>query len=621
MTAADPRIHAALFVGAFGLYALTATPGAFWLDSSELAAAGITLGVPHAPGHPLYVILAYAASLVPLGPVGFRIALLSAAFGALSVALLYQITHELIRLWDKAAKAQWYAWLPALTFALCDALWFQSVRAEVYTLHLALTLGLFVLALRWRHQASRSLAPLITGAFVLGLGAGNHHLLLLAACPALAIFLIGERAQRPRVWAALPTLFGFLFVGLLIYLLLPLRALHDPMVNYGHPNTLPRFLNVVAATVFTSSVTGVETPWAENFQGALEMFLASLGPLWLLLGPVGLWALWRRQAQLATALAVAIGGNLATKLLMVLDPTNPDAAGYFQLSIALTLSLGGVALAMLSTSSRAGRITALSAALGACMITLALLPLERVDLSDLKGPEVVDTSMHLHSPPEALIMTSFFGHHFNGLYQRAVAGYRPDLEVLHQGFEDHIEGGRPFMESATRRIPALTPALEAKQRGGTFPTEQLQALALKRPVLLEPTFGLPAPPEALHYRSGLYALSPAPAAEELARQRETQNSLLTALGAEAREQRETLTTIAMLWLTTAATRLRQGSAQGALAALESTDALSPGSRWVKALRQPTRALIEAEQSGDPRRLAHLKAALRDRDFGDVLGGP
>ncbi|MGB0589088.1 MAG: DUF2723 domain-containing protein [Myxococcota bacterium] len=618
MTRSARPLSAGLFCGAFALYIATATSGAFWLDSSELAAAGATLGIPHAPGHPLYVIFAHAASLLPIGSIGFRIALLSALCGALSVVLLYRLTLKLDRCASDAPPIEGIAVCAAVSFAVSDALWFQSVRAEVYTLNLVIALGLMNLAVAWAQSEDIRLQPLAVGAFVLGLGAGNHHLLLLAACPALAVLLLSTSDKRRAIWRGLPMLLGATLFGLLIYALLPLRAMHDPVVNYGHPDTLSRFLDVVMAKVFTGSVTGTAPPVADNVGGALDMFLGSIGPVWLVAGVIGALLLTRHNRLIGGALCLAIVMNLGTKLLMVLDPTNPDAAGYFQLAMALTLSVGSVALARLMRAGSGGRLAAMGTLVIAALLTGIIWPGERANLSTLRGPETVDTALQHSSPPGALVMTSFFAHHFNSLYQRTVAGYRPDIVTVHQGLEDHIDGGRPFAASMKRRAPDLSEVLDAKLRDGGFPTAAVAALAQRRPVLLEPTLGLPVDPERLRYRSGLFAIE-APSEADVEAQERTQHALLTALPEEARTQRETLTTLAMTWLPTVVTRLRQGSSTGATHALTGLNALSPGSRWVALLEPPTKALRDAERRGDAGQLSELRTQLRQTDFTGLFG--
>ena len=169
-----------------------------------------------------------------------------------------------------------------------------------------------------------------------------------------------------------------------------------------------------------------------------------------------------------------------------------------------------------------------------------------------------------------------------------------------------------------RRAPDLNQVLDAKLKTGQFPSDALTTLAETRPVLLEPTLGLPVAPEHLRYRSGLFSIEPS-RLSDINGQHAIQKAILDTLGHEATDQRETLTTLAMTWLPTVVTRLRQGSADGALSALEAVDALSPGSRWAKLLKPPAQALKAAETKGDAARLAQLRAQLRATDFTGLFG--
>jgi uncharacterized membrane protein len=58
--------RAALWAGgALGaLYAASAAPGVTWWDAGEFIAAVHTLGIPHPPGTPLYILVAHAWSML-----------------------------------------------------------------------------------------------------------------------------------------------------------------------------------------------------------------------------------------------------------------------------------------------------------------------------------------------------------------------------------------------------------------------------------------------------------------------------------------------------------------------------------------------------------------------------
>lgn len=79
----------AITVVAGVLYFLTAARDIVVGDSPELTMAAATLGVAHPPGYPLFTMLGHLFSLVPLGPIPFRVNLLSAVSNALTVGIVF----------------------------------------------------------------------------------------------------------------------------------------------------------------------------------------------------------------------------------------------------------------------------------------------------------------------------------------------------------------------------------------------------------------------------------------------------------------------------------------------------------------------------------------------------
>src|SRR5688572_20229427 len=85
-----------LFLAAFALYLNRAYPTVSVGDSGEFITAAHTLGVPHAPGYPAYVILAKSfQQALPWGNIGYRVNLFSAFCGAGAVTLLFLIAQAL----------------------------------------------------------------------------------------------------------------------------------------------------------------------------------------------------------------------------------------------------------------------------------------------------------------------------------------------------------------------------------------------------------------------------------------------------------------------------------------------------------------------------------------------
>ncbi|HEX8684115.1 MAG TPA: DUF2723 domain-containing protein, partial [Ardenticatenaceae bacterium] len=77
------------------LYLVTMAPTIYNLDSAELTTAAATGGIVRATGYPLYLILGRVWAELPIGDVGYRMNLLSAVSGALTVLLTERLLRRL----------------------------------------------------------------------------------------------------------------------------------------------------------------------------------------------------------------------------------------------------------------------------------------------------------------------------------------------------------------------------------------------------------------------------------------------------------------------------------------------------------------------------------------------
>src|SRR6202045_5456442 len=101
-----PWIGAVAVATAAGiLYFLTAARDIVVGDTPELITAAVTLGVPHPPGYPLFTMLGHLFSLLPFGPVPFRVNLLAVTCDALTVAVIFFTALRLSRSRPAAAIA------------------------------------------------------------------------------------------------------------------------------------------------------------------------------------------------------------------------------------------------------------------------------------------------------------------------------------------------------------------------------------------------------------------------------------------------------------------------------------------------------------------------------------
>jgi hypothetical protein len=207
---AHPPYRAALLLSLVVLagYLLSLAPSVTFWDAGEFIAAMKTLGIPHPPGTPLFVMMGHVWGMVfPFGEFAFRTNLLSALFGAAGAGCWFLVLHEAAgstladadeptrsRLATAAAAAG------ALIAAFGFTNWLSSNETEVYAVATFTIAAVCWLLLRWRAARGSPQAPkyLLMVAYLLGIAIGNHLLGLLVG-PAAVAFVIVELRHRPGV--------------------------------------------------------------------------------------------------------------------------------------------------------------------------------------------------------------------------------------------------------------------------------------------------------------------------------------------------------------------------------------------------------------------------------------
>src|SRR6476469_8172774 len=92
----DAALCLALALGALALYTATLLPGIGSGDTAEFQRVAPTLGVAHPTGYPLYTMLGWLWSRLPLGGTpAWRMNLFSAAASALAVGALFLAARAL----------------------------------------------------------------------------------------------------------------------------------------------------------------------------------------------------------------------------------------------------------------------------------------------------------------------------------------------------------------------------------------------------------------------------------------------------------------------------------------------------------------------------------------------
>lgn len=271
------------------IYFATLAPGLSWAndgaDGGDLISATATNGIAHPTGYPLYLLIAKLFQLLPTGSLAFRTNLLSALAAILAAALIYIV---LVYPSTSPAAGNWLAGMVAgYALGLSPVFWSQAVITEVYTLHTALIALSLVLSVWPAHlEHSKTCLNRLRG-LVPGLAVGNH---LTAVFLLPSVLLSGVWHERWKIdWPTLIRMLSWFTVGLLIYLTLPLRALSQPIINWGNPQNFENFAWLVSGDLYQRNLMEISSAQIlERIQAWAFLIMRQFEIPGLTLGLIGL---------------------------------------------------------------------------------------------------------------------------------------------------------------------------------------------------------------------------------------------------------------------------------------------------------------------------------------------
>ncbi len=200
-----------LFTAMIAFLSTVAPTVAFW-DCGEYIGASYSLGIPHPPGNPLYVLIGRVFSIIFFffRQVAYRINLISVFSASFTAMFIYLIIVRAMISWMGIPDTNWKritVYISGVVGAFFSVFgytfWFSSVEASVYIPSMLMVVICTWLAVKW----SQSKDPhrdqlLILFAYVAFLGISIHMMSMLALIPVgLFIFLSDENKMKDyRLW-------------------------------------------------------------------------------------------------------------------------------------------------------------------------------------------------------------------------------------------------------------------------------------------------------------------------------------------------------------------------------------------------------------------------------------
>lgn len=406
--------------GVFAIYVSGACRTIYVGDSGELVTAAAILGIPHPSGYPLYVLLGKLWTLlVPVRSVAFGMSLFSAASAAAACGVVFWLCRRLnLHAWGAATAA--------LLLAFSPSFWGEANIQRVYALNALCVALATAAAFAWHH--SRKPRTLVLAFFLCGLGASNHTFMAIFAfaLTAFALVTVPGLVKDPRT---VLHACGAFTLGLLPYAYLPLRSPAEPLLDWGSPRTVGRFLDVVLrrdfwGRAFIRSPSDLPLIVADYLRG---LSVETLG-VGLLLAVAGAMAGWRRRWPVFLPLLVMVG-NLAA---LALHGSRSDIFiwhRYYIPSYLMAAVLAGMgAQVVCERLPRQLRPLLL-------VVPLALLSAgwREFDRSRYRIADDFSRTLLTTLPPGAHVSASDDNILFVLIYLHFVEGVRPDLDLILQG--------------------------------------------------------------------------------------------------------------------------------------------------------------------------------------------
>jgi hypothetical protein len=193
-------------------------------------------------GYPTFSLIGKLMSMIPIGDLAYRLNLISAIFGALTILFLFLAINKL-------TKNEIISLASSLSFAFLLTFWSLSVRLEFDTLNSFFIILIIFAAFLFNESKLRR--HLYFFFFCLGLSLTNHPIALFVM-PAFLLYIIIINPKIFKSFKVISLSILFLILPMILYIYIPIRSLQ----GYGTANTLEKFIYYITGRTTTGKTFG-----------------------------------------------------------------------------------------------------------------------------------------------------------------------------------------------------------------------------------------------------------------------------------------------------------------------------------------------------------------------------
>ncbi len=511
----------------FIFYLKTLAPSVTQIDCGELAAVQATLGIAHPTGYPLFTMLGYLFSLLPLPfTTIYQLNMLAAIWCAIGVGVFSFTIKMILDNIDKIAKPDqkkrtslqsgkpekkqkkksskekqqepkvnlqlsestklFASVFGGLLLAFSKTFWFQSTSVEVYSLHIFLLSLIIYFLLKAYIQSFEDdkLKNWLVFAIFLALGFTNHMTTLLIL-PGVAYLFFSRYGFNQKSFKKIGLMLLIFFpVLVLVYSYLPIRASQQPLINWGNPIDLERILRHISGKQYQvwlfTSMDAAKKQLGYFFETLPKEFTFGL-----IAAVIGMFYSFQKFRKIFLFMFISF-------LFTVLYSINYDIVdidSYFLLAYVMLAFFSSFALIFLFEYATKNKIS--HGLVNTILITIVVFQIgfniKDVNQSDTYIFEDYTKSL-LNSVPENSIVFSYQWDYFvsASYYFQFVEDYRKDVTVIDKEllrrswYYNQLENRDPnVLENLKTDINSFLEALKPFERSETFNANLLESLYRK----------------------------------------------------------------------------------------------------------------------------------------------
>ncbi|MBU1423304.1 MAG: DUF2723 domain-containing protein [Bacteroidetes bacterium] len=454
---ANHLIGFGLSVGIFIVYLITLAPTVSFIDSGELSAVAATLGIAHPTGYPLFTILGWLFTKLPIdNTIIYKLNIMSALYGAASAYFFFLFLVSILE-FLALGQAQtknvrpgqtsvsfpklYRSIIPAvggtLLLAFSPTYWSQAVAVEVYSLHilfLSLILLTFFNAVKvfLLHKSNPqkekpTIRELSVFALLLGMSFTNHMTTILLMPGLIYMFFFVYGFTRDT-WRLILILLVAFVAGLSFYLYFPVRAANSPLLNWGNPVDLEKIFWHLSGKQYRVWIFSSTDAAVKQFKYFINDLPKEFNYIFLIVCLLGIWSLYKRRRELLIFTILLFIGCVGYSINYDIH----DIDSYFLLAYFTLATWIAIGIQFILTRIRKSSTVICASTL---FVIITFLPLagNYQDVDESRNYYVEDYTKNMFESidPNGIIISFQWDYFVSAsYYYQLVEGFRSDVVVI-----------------------------------------------------------------------------------------------------------------------------------------------------------------------------------------------